>query len=90
MEISQLNYFVKVADKLNFSEAAKSLYVTQSALSQQIRQLEQELNTQLFQRTNHAGCLSESGEELLSAAFRTIHAAESCVEHMQDRRQVLS
>lgn len=90
MEIRQLKYFVRVADTLNFSEAAKSLYVTQSALSQQIRQLEQELNTQLFQRTNHGVCLTESGEELLSAAFRTIHAAESCEEHMRDRRQVLS
>ena len=46
MEIRQLKYFVRVADTLNFSEAAKSLYVTQSALSQQIGQLEQELHTQ--------------------------------------------
>ena len=90
MEIKQLKYFVKVAETQNFSEAAKSLFVAQSALSQQIGQLEQELNTQLFQRTNHGVCLTEAGEELLPMAIRTIHSAEFCEERMQDRREVLS
>ena len=40
MEIRQLKYFVKTAETLNFSEAAKSLFITQSTLSHQIRQLE--------------------------------------------------
>ena len=90
MEIRQLKYFVKVAETLNFSEAAKSLFVAQSALSQQIGQLEQELNTLLFQRTNHGVSLTESGEELLPMALRAIHAAESCEERMLDCRQILS
>lgn len=90
MEIRQLKYFVKVTETLNFSEAAKSLSVTQSTLSQQIGQLEQELNTQLFQRTNHGVCLTEAGEELLPMAFRTIRATQSCEERMQDRQNVLS
>ena len=45
MELRQLRYFLKVAELLNFSEASKVLYVTQSTLSQQIKQLETELNT---------------------------------------------
>ena len=90
MEIRQLRYFVKVAETLNFSEAAKSLSVVQSALSQQIGLLEQELNTQLFQRTNHGVFLTESGEELLPMAFQTIHAAELCEERMCDCRQALA
>ena len=90
MEIRQLKYFVKVAETLNFSEAAKSLFVAQSALSQQIGQLEQELGVQLFQRTNHGVCLTEAGEELLPMAFRTICATESCEGRMQDCRQELS
>ena len=44
MELRQLKYFAKTAETLNFSEAAKALCITQSTLSQQIRQLEQELN----------------------------------------------
>lgn len=90
MEIRQLKYFVKVAETLNFSEAAKSLSVVQSALSQQIGHLEQELNTQLFQRTNHGVTLTESGVELFPIALRTIHAADSCEERMKDCRQKLS
>ena len=65
MEIRQLKYFVKTAETLNFSEAAKSLFITQSTLSHQIRQLELELNAQLFQRDSHSVSLTEVGEELL-------------------------
>ena len=56
MELRQLNYFVKVAQTLNFSEAARLLFVTQSTLSQQIKTLEEELGTSLFQRDSHS-CL---------------------------------
>ena len=80
MELRQLKYFIKVAETLNFSEASKALFITQSTLSQQIRQLEQELNTQLFQRNNHTVYLTEAGEELLPYAIQTIHAATICFE----------
>ena len=53
MELRQLKYFVKAAETLNFSEAAKALYVTQSTLSQQVRQLEDEIGIQLFERSSH-------------------------------------
>ena len=62
MELRQLKYFVKTAETLNFSEAAKALSVTQSTLSQQIRQLEQEIDTVLFVRDSHSVQLTESGE----------------------------
>ena len=61
MELRQLRYFVKAAETLNFSEAAKGLYITQSTLSQQIRQLETELDVQLFQRNSHEADRSRSG-----------------------------
>lgn len=84
MELRQLKYFVKVAGNLSFSEAAKNLCVTQSTLSQQIKQLEGELGTQLFIRTSHSVELTEAGKELLPLAIATIHSAESCKARIAD------
>ena len=84
MELRQLKYFVKVAGNLSFSEAAKNLCVTQSTLSQQIKQLEGELGTQLFIRTSHSVELTEAGKELLPLAIATIHSAESCKDRIAD------
>ena len=90
MELRQLKYFVKTAELLNFSEAARNLYITQSTLSQQIKQLEAELGTQLFERNTHGVVLTESGEELLPYARKTLHTADSCVEHIRDIKNVVT
>ncbi|MFC6999940.1 LysR family transcriptional regulator [Rufibacter roseus] len=50
MELRQLRYFLKAKELLNFTEAAHSLHISQSTLSQQIKQLEEELNIPLFNR----------------------------------------
>lgn len=90
MELRQLKYFVRTARLLNFSEAARSLYVTQSTLSQQIRCLEQELGTELFCRDSHSVSLTESGEHLLPVAERTLRDAEQCVVQINDLKEVLT
>ena len=90
MELRQLKYFARVAETLNFSDAAKSLYVTQSTLSQQIKQLEQELNAQLFQRNSHSVSLTEVGEELLPYALRTLHDVDLCFDRVHDLQQLLT
>lgn len=90
MELRQLKYFAKVAETLNFSDAAKVLYITQSTLSQQIKQLEQELNAPLFQRNSHSVCLTEVGEELLPYALRTLHDATLCIDRVHDLQQLLT
>ena len=82
MELRHLKYFVKIAETLNFSEAAKALFITQSTLSQQIRQLEQEVNAQLFERNNHIVRLTEAGEELLPYARQTLKASQACFDHI--------
>ena len=73
MELRQLRYFIKVAERLSVSEAAKDLCITQSTLSQQIRQLENELGVQLFDRTSRGVKLTEMGVEMLpyAATYKT-------------------
>lgn len=88
MELRQLRYFVKAARTLNFSEAAKQLAITQSTLSQQIRQLETEMDTQLFRRDSHRVQLTEEGEALLPYAVATLSSAETCMERLRDLRHL--
>ena len=90
MELRQLRYFVETALLLNFSEAAKSLSISQSTLSQQIRQLEQELDTELFQRDSHSVTLTESGEQLLPYAKETLQCASACFDRIRDLKYMLS
>lgn len=90
MELRQLKYFVKTAELLNFSEAAKVLYITQSTLSQQIRQLEQELDVALFYRDSHSVILTEGGEQLLPYAIQTLRSATMCADRIRDLKEMLS
>lgn len=90
MELRQLKYFVKAAETLNFSDAAKVLCVTQSTLSQQIRQLEQDMDTPLFLRNSHTVSLTEAGAELLPYARNALHAAAACADRLHDLRDLLA
>ena len=88
MELRQLKYFVMSAEYLNFSEAAKHLFITQSTLSQQIKQLEYELGFSLFLRTSRHIILTEAGEEFLPFAQKTIRDAEDGVQRLYDLQHV--
>ena len=61
MTIHQLQSFLAVAEKQSFTAAADALYISQSALSQQIRQLEHQLGFQLFDRSTRQVTLTEAG-----------------------------
>jgi len=84
MELRQLRYFVKVAETLSFSEAAKALCITQGTLSQQIKQLEGEIGAQLFIRTSRNVALTEPGSEMLPYARRTIADADRCMDRIDE------
>ncbi len=90
MELRQLRYFAKAAETLNFSDAAKALNIAQSSLSQQIKQLEDELGVQLFMRNSHSIRLTEAAEVILPFALRTIHDAEACADRIRDLQKLLT
>ncbi|SDK70547.1 LysR family transcriptional regulator, cyn operon transcriptional activator [Pedobacter sp. ok626] len=72
MEIRQINYFIKAAEMLHFTEAAAACFVTQSTLSQQIKQLEEELGMMLFDRIGKHVHLTEAGAVFLNHARQIV------------------
>ena len=70
MDIKNLNTFILVAEMNSFTKAAEKLGYSQSTISFQIKQLEQELNSQLFERINHTVALTEKGREVLEYAHQ--------------------
>src|SRR5215471_9442768 len=72
MEIRHLRYFCVLAEQLHFTKAALLLNVAQPALSHQIRQLEEELGTQLVERSNRRVRLTAAGEIFLARSARIL------------------
>lgn len=77
MELRQLKYFIRSAELQNFTEAAHGLYISQSTLSQQIKQLEDELGIPLFDRIGKRVRLTEAGAKFLPYARQTMLDADS-------------
>ena len=88
MELRQLKYFIKTAEILNFTEAARQLFITQSTLSQQIRQLETELQVPLFDRIGKRTYLTEAGTEFLPYAKQTVADSEGGVQRLRDLQNI--
>lgn len=79
MELRQLRYFIAVAETLNFSRAAETLYISQSALSQQIADLEREVGVDLLRRSKRSVELTVPGAALLAEAKKLLHQSEKLV-----------
>ena len=75
MEIRNLNTFLKVADLLSFTKAGRELGYSQSNVSAQIKQLEEELGEPLFDRIGKSVSLTQYGRELLPYAHEIVTAA---------------
>lgn len=84
MELRQLRYYIFAAKTLNFTEAARLSNISQSTLSQQIKQLETELRTSLFNRIGKRVMLSEAGRSFLPFAEKTLYDAENGVQMLRD------
>jgi len=83
MELRQLRYFVAVAEDGNISRAAKRIFLTQPALSRQIKSLEDEIGQCLLERQAHSIRLTPVGEALLREARELLQHAEQVVERVR-------
>lgn len=87
MEIRNLITFVRIAEVQNFSKSAQQLGYSQSAVTMQIKQLEEELHTPLFERIGKRVKLTQAGERLMPHALEILNAvgkAESIVREPEE------
>jgi LysR family cyn operon transcriptional activator len=88
MELRQLKYFLKAKELLNFTEAAAALNISQSTLSQQIKQLEDELSVPLFNRIGKRIALTEAGDLFSEYALQSINRANEGLLLLQDLKNL--
>jgi DNA-binding transcriptional LysR family regulator len=83
MELRQLRYFVAVAETGNISRAARAIFLTQPALSRQIKALEHHIGQTLLERQAHSIRLTPAGETLLLEARELLHRADLLLERVR-------
>ena len=84
MELRHLKYFVAVAENLNFSRAATQIYISQPALSRQIKNLEDELSVILFVRQSDGLKLTEAGNFFLEQAKDILNRADNAIQTIKN------
>lgn len=88
MELRQFKYFLKAKELLNFTEASKALFISQSTLSQQIKQLEDELGTPLFERIGKRIALTEAGQIFAEFATQSLQQSQDGKLALQELEQI--
>src|SRR5271166_1634037 len=88
MDLSQLEVFLSVARERRFSRAAEKLYRTQSAVSQTIRKLENELGESLFDRSSREGILTDAGQVLYEYAEKLLNLRRDAHESLAELREL--
>lgn len=89
MELRQLRYFVAVAETSNISRAAQKIFLTQPALSRQIKSLEDEIGQCLLERSAHSIRLTPAGDALLSEARELLQRADVMLERVRAAGQTV-
>ena len=84
MELRQLKYFVEVARLKSYSLASKTLFITQSTISQQISKLEEELGVELLTRDTRHVALSDYGEQFYPCALQVLEDARAGTDRIRD------
>ena len=84
MELRHIRYFLTLAEEKSFTRAAEKLLIAQPPLSRQIRDLEEELGTELFERSSRGVTLTEAGEKFRQYALQIEHLADQSVEAIKE------
>lgn len=84
MNINQLKYIVTIAEELNITKAAKRLFISQSSLSQAIKNLEKELKIKLFETNVTPLKLTYAGEVYVAWAKKTLSSQEDILEKLEE------
>jgi DNA-binding transcriptional LysR family regulator len=90
LSLDFLRGFRAAAKHLSFTRAAQELFVTQPAISREIRTLEQQLGVPLFKRVNRALQLTDAGRELLRAADEALGVLDAATERIAGTKRRLS
>jgi LysR family cyn operon transcriptional activator len=90
MELRHLRYFVALAEQLSFTNAAEKVHVTQSTLSHQIKQLEDELGCRLFDRVGKRIVMTDTGEAFLERVQNALREVDEGVWTIRKTTDVLS
>lgn len=90
MELTPLKYFCKLAEVLSFTEAAKELFITQSTLSQSIKQLEDELGVALFDRIGKRIYITDAGLSFLEHAQNALDMVNTGIEDLKEKQQIFN
>lgn len=88
MDLKKLETFIQVAEQGSFTKAAEKLGYTQSAVSFQIKQLEEALKTVLFERINHSIKLTPKGREILNLAHQMIALSADIEKAANDTNEI--
>lgn len=87
MDLRSLNIFIEVAELGSFTRAGEKLGYSQPTISFQIKQLEKEMGTQLFDRIGHTVTLTDAGRDALSYAQQICHSCQEMVLGTAGRRE---
>lgn len=84
MDLRQVEYIVKIAEEKSITKAAEKLYVTQSALNQQLLKLEKELDSQIFYRSRTDWRLTPVGEVYIENAKKLLRIRKETYDQISD------
>ena len=84
MDTRQIEYILQIAEENNITKAAEKLFITQSALNQQLLKLERELGTPLFQRTKNKWCLTDAGRIYVAGARKMMQIKKDTYNQLYD------